>query len=239
MDGIKIFDPKHLKFIIGNRETNSNHVSRIANSMKKMGNLLPKFPIEINEHHEIIDGQHRTKAALRIGLKEVPCIIRKGATLKDAQEANINRRNWTTPNFAKSYAVMGNPDYKVLVEFMENTGLGIDAAMRLLGGSHSGAQWHNIKDGTFKVKSVEYAYKTANKIGDFKDLFPQWYKSRAFINAFLYILNIKGYNHKRMLHKCTMRQLRRCPNTDYYIEQFEKFYNFAAPAEERVRFTRI
>ena len=57
----------------GNRPVRPNHVKRIVESMQKQ--LLPTF-IEVNEHYEIIDGQHRIEALkeleLPVGFKGIP-----------------------------------------------------------------------------------------------------------------------------------------------------------------------
>lgn len=57
---------------INNPRKNDHAVDFVANSIKEFGF---KVPIVIDSKNEIIAGHTRLKAALKLGLKEVPCII--------------------------------------------------------------------------------------------------------------------------------------------------------------------
>lgn len=65
---------------INNPRKNDGAVDAVASSIKNFGF---KVPIVIDSQNEIITGHTRLKAALKLGLKEVPCIV--GADLTDAQ----------------------------------------------------------------------------------------------------------------------------------------------------------
>lgn len=55
--------------------------------------------IIVDEHYIIIDGEHRLRAALKVGLKQVPIQVRPGLTEREkwklAQDLNLHRRHLT------------------------------------------------------------------------------------------------------------------------------------------------
>lgn len=63
---------KELKPYKNNPRNNEKAVDYVANSIKEFGF---KVPIIIDKNNEIIAGHTRLKASIKLGLKEVPCII--------------------------------------------------------------------------------------------------------------------------------------------------------------------
>lgn len=62
---------------INNPRLNDNAVDAVASSIKNFGF---KVPIVIDSGNEIVTGHTRLKAAKKLGLKEVPCIIAEDLT---------------------------------------------------------------------------------------------------------------------------------------------------------------
>ena len=63
---------EELKPYKNNPRNNDEAVDYVANSIKEFGF---KVPIIIDKNNEIIAGHTRLKASIKLGLKEVPCII--------------------------------------------------------------------------------------------------------------------------------------------------------------------
>ena len=65
-----------------------------AESYKTHGTIVP---IEIDEHNKIIIGELRWRSAKMAGLKEIPCIVKKGLALQERLERqlieNLNRQD--------------------------------------------------------------------------------------------------------------------------------------------------
>ena len=65
-----------------------------AESYKAHGTIVP---IEIDEHNKIIIGELRWRSAKMAGLKEIPCIVKKGLALQERLERqlieNLNRQD--------------------------------------------------------------------------------------------------------------------------------------------------
>ena len=60
-----------------NPRKNDNAVDKVANSIRAFGF---RQPIVIDEHNVVICGHTRLKAAKKLGLKQVPCIVAEGLT---------------------------------------------------------------------------------------------------------------------------------------------------------------
>jgi len=64
----------------------------------------------ICEKLEIIDGQHRCKAAKRKDLL-IYFMVMPGWGIKEASVLNVNSRNWTIVDFMETHSKAGNPNY--------------------------------------------------------------------------------------------------------------------------------
>lgn len=69
---IKMVKIEDLKPYPNNPRFNDEAVEYVANSIKEFGF---KVPMIIDKNNEIVAGHTRYKAALELGLKEVPCIV--------------------------------------------------------------------------------------------------------------------------------------------------------------------
>lgn len=106
------------KELPGNRKVDPKHVKELIRSFTERGNLIKNFPIVVNEHMEIIDGQHRLAA-----LKELDwavCYrIEEGLNITSVRDINSAQRNWNWRNYAESYTELGNENYKRLLELAD------------------------------------------------------------------------------------------------------------------------
>lgn len=102
-----------------NRQINRGHVELLKQSFTENGNLTMVQPILVNERHQIIDGQHRFQACKEL---EVPIYFTmvEGVGISHARSMNILQKNWTTIDFAYSYANEGRQAYKNFVGLVED-----------------------------------------------------------------------------------------------------------------------
>lgn len=229
-------DPTDLHFVDGNRPLAERHVEYLMSLIKKE-NLLHYDPIKIARHGGIIDGQHRREAAIRLGITKVPVVVSEvfgdGGVIEQAQKLNTGKKNWDKLDFAHSWAKRGNEHYKKFIEFYHKTGVKQNDCMVLLGGKHGG-----FRTGTFKVRDEKDAYKAAEQLQDFKKYTKEYMLSR-FIRAFTSIRKVKGYNHKKMLHKLELYPMRRCPDARTYKEVLQEIYNKRTTKSERLMFVEL
>ncbi len=229
-------DPKELKFLGDNRFVKVKHINQLKTALSN-NNLLDLKPILINKRKEILDGQHRVCAALAIGLKTVPCLIGVGG-IQEAQLLNQHSQNWGMDDFAYSYAKRGNLNYAKYLEVRKASGLGVSECIQILSGSRAGDTYVNFRKGLFRVRTKDIEVQDIiNKIDDFKLIIPKkGHKTRAFVLAFLVMYRLKKYDHKRMMHKCSIMPVRRQPDTVGYLEEMEYIYNYKMPKSNKLRF---
>lgn len=141
------------KRLTGNRDIPESRIAKITASIQEIGWV--RNPIVVNENMEVIDGQGRLTALQRLGLP-IEYIIAEGAGSKECIYMNMNMVNWKLPDFIKSYAEQGNPNYQRLLGLMQkyaNGNLDIisTALYRVSKSKHS-----DIKQGTLQVTEEQY-----------------------------------------------------------------------------------
>jgi hypothetical protein len=226
------------KWLKGNRELNHEHVNQIKSAMKDR-NYLDAVPILVNGRLEIVEGQHRFIAARDLKMP-VPFRVKYDADLEMVQALNQHQRNWGQTEFARSYASLGKEDYEKYIEFQRKWRFDHSATMHMLTGSNA-RNTRAFNKGLFKVKlSLEKANRMAEMIYDFERHFTG-FKERSFVAALLYIFDLPGYNHKRMVHKMKIKGqgMPQRRNKDEYIAALEKAYNYMAAQDEKMRFVRL
>ena len=83
---IEQMDISAIKPYKNNPRNNDNAVDAVAESIKRYG---WKQPIVIDKNHEIIVGHTRYKAAKKLGMEVVPCVIADDLTEKEVREYRL------------------------------------------------------------------------------------------------------------------------------------------------------
>ena len=112
-------DYSKFKRLDGNRKIPSSRVSKIVNSIKKVGYILS--PILVNEKYEVIDGQGRLEALKQLGMP-VDYIISCGIGIEECVAMNIYQTNWTMTDYIESYAETGSMSYIYLLQLIRAFG---------------------------------------------------------------------------------------------------------------------
>lgn len=141
------------KRLVGNRDIPESRISKIVDSIQKIGWI--HNPIVVNENMEVIDGQGRLIALQRLKMS-VEYIIAPGAGTKECVYMNMNMVNWKLPDFIKSYAEQGNENYQRLLKLMSkyaNGNLDIisTAVYRVSKSKH-----RDIKEGILQLTEEQY-----------------------------------------------------------------------------------
>ena len=203
------------KHIAGNRVINKLHLSRLKQSFQKEYLLSP---IIVNQHMEIIDGQHRFEAAKDLGLP-IRYFICNDYGLTQVQILNANTSNWKKIDYLNAYCDLGKEQYLLLRKFMQsypdfslpicetllcgNLGNGRKSTNKMLVSATNKEGAYATRDferGEFAVKDYDEACVTADKIMDIKYYFKD-YNQRIFIIAMAGIFRNPKYSHQRMLKK--------------------------------------
>lgn len=121
------------------------HVNMLVKSIEKH-NMLQYKPIDINTDKEVIDGQHRLRAARQLG---VPIYYR---TMIDAQPKDLILLNqakaWGASDYLNYYVQNGYEEYVKMYKFMNDANLTLKVALSFLAGTSTVAI-KKFKEGEF------------------------------------------------------------------------------------------
>jgi hypothetical protein len=228
-------DYSKFKFIDGNRTINKLHLNRLKKSMEEK---YIDVPIIINEHKEIIDGQHRFLSAWDLGLP-IKYIQIDGLKLQDVHRLNTNTKNWTADSYLEGFCKLGLPDYLTYKDFKNKYGFGHNETTALLKNCkrfHGGGS-NDFKDGTFKIVDYSLAIKNAEKIHMVSKYY-DGFKRRAFVYCMLDLFENPDYNHAEFLNKLSFQsvKLQDCTTVEQYLCLIEDIYNFKRNKQSKVRF---
>lgn len=228
----------------GNREVKTNHVKRLVEAISKK-NMLEQNPIIVNKYDEVIDGQHRLKAAEELGVP-IYYIFSEDSGIDEVMILNDNVRQWRSKDFINAYARKGIEDYAILLEAINLYKLPITVIAGVLmfgekvsmtGGGEVSKQ---IKAGTFKVNHLRLATLVLEDISEAREMLKNksYTRSRNFIVAFLRARSLEGIDMERFYHalKAHARMIGRKESINDYLRAFEKVYNYKTKNVEELRF---
>lgn len=226
------------KTLNGNRDVNQLHLTRLKESMKK--NHLTTI-IMVNEKFEIIDGQHRFLICQELKLP-INYIIQKNYGLNEVQILNANMKNWQTVDYVNGYCDLGYKDYIIYRDFVEDYGFQNQVAILLLSGEHStGSNEQSpatkFKEGLFKVKNLEEAKRTAERIMMIEPYY-KGYLRRSFILALHGMFKNKNFEFAEFIAKLKQQPytLQDCTSTSQYKSLIEEIYNYRRREKINLRF---
>lgn len=228
----EIKDYSKFRNITGNRKINQAHVTRLVSAIEQK-NLLRYYPILVNEHWEVIDGQHRLAAAAQL---DYPVFVEEvdGLRIEDVMSINTNSRSWNLRDFCEAYIQLDKKDYQKLVDFADKHGVSIIGA-HLLGGyraiSGGGSFSRVIRAGKFQILTPELAEKViswVHAINPFTEFAAT--QDREFISALVKLAYNQEFDFDRLLAKLRMsgQKVLKKSNTKYYLLEIEDIYNFNA-----------
>lgn len=235
------------KIMANNRVLNLLHVHRLKESFTDNDFLVN--PILVNEKYEVIDGQHRLRAAKEAD-KPVYYIVVPGYGIKEVQVLNTHQKNWTKEDFLTMYCAEGIKPYIQFRDFMMDfPQISFLGAERILTGRHmkggrevkkGGLRIHvkDFQEGRLNIPDLNRSKTEARKVMDFEPFFPGDFGQPTFVSAIIPLFKSKNYNHKEMLHKLSTCPIKLQParNLAQYREQLETIFNYKRQKENKVSF---
>lgn len=226
------------KFRDDNRVINNNHVKKLSNKMKLKG-WLSSSVVTINGNGDVIDGQHRVKAAMSVG-----CPIRykvtRGAGTEEMTEMNTLQKNWSPFDHLHKFVVRGNPSYVTFQRFVDEFPQYkyTEIAMFLSNSLHS-VNRDVFESGNYSVKDVTTGRKWANEILQLKPFGEKFYNRSIFVRAMIKVMSNKPeFIFEEFLHKVKLRPMNfvQCGTVDQYVEMIESVYNYRRSDKINLRF---
>ena len=117
---VKVLLEKNLtKFTLldDNRDIDKKHVAMLAISIRRYGQLMP---IVVNENLQVIEGQHRLKACMELGIP-VAYIISQKTSSKDVAIMNNSQKGWKNRDYLKHFSHSNHSNsstYKKITTFL-------------------------------------------------------------------------------------------------------------------------
>jgi len=237
----EIFETKDysiFKFREDNRVVNANHVKKLASRMKEKG-WLSTSVVTLNGSGDVIDGQHRVRAAMSVG-----CPIRykvtKGAGSEEMTEMNTLQKNWSPFDHLHKFVTKGNVNYVIFDTFVNDypmfkyTEIGM-----LLSNSLTSVKRDTFESGQYVVKNEKKGRQWADYLLELKPYFEKYYNKSIFVRAFVKIIsNKKDFVFSEFLHKVKLRptKLVGCGSVEQYVEMIEDIYNYKRKDKLNLRF---
>lgn len=193
----KTNDYIQFKILPGNRNLDKVHVKMLAKRIKE-DNLLPYFPIIVNERMEVIDGQHRLRAAEEI---KVPIYyeIKEGLNIESVRQLNTGSKNWTWLDFTRSYSDLGNNNYTQLLDLLSTYKQKFAILYVYSTGRHTRGNSHGFYDGNFVMKDYDFTKKLMRQYVELSEA--AQISTRDFAFAVYRFMRSPNYNHEKMVEK--------------------------------------
>lgn len=220
----------------GNRPVEKTNVEKLKESISS-NNLLKECPILINEHWQVLDGQHRLAAAKQLNIP-IYYIMKDGGNHKDVINLNQNKKNWKPEDFLRIYAEGLNlPDYIELQNFMVLNNLKLNQAQMLVRGPIKQMnEFADFRNGDFKFDiDKEDLNDLLLKIKFFWNLLSEHsvkplhrFKTTTCMKPFLIFVTHPQVNWDVFQQKLEAWWYRIGvrPSFNLYIEMFQDIYNF-------------
>lgn len=188
----------------GNREHYTAQVKRLVRVIEKDNEFTKENPVIVNEHMEVVDGQHRIAAYKAYQQREgvtlpIYYIIKKGMNIASARNLNAGSKAWLPIDYAMAYATEGNKEYLTYLKFVKKFP---ELSSDLIQGALSTVESNkaDFREGNFHVDDEKMADKMLNQLQEIA-LYHKDAKLRHFGRAYLKIARHPQYDHARMLEQ--------------------------------------
>ncbi len=237
----EIFETKDysiFKFRDDNRVIRPNHVKKLASKMRNRG-WLPASVVTINGSGDVIDGQHRVKAAIETGTPVRYKVVR-GAGIDEMTEMNTLQVNWSPFDHLHKFVVRGVPSYITFDKFVKEFPMFkyTEIAM-FLNNNQSSIQRDTFENGQWEVRSVSKAREWANNILQLKEYGEKFFNRAIFVRAMIKVMSNKPeFVFDEFIHKVKLRPMnfKQCGTVDQYVEMIEDIYNYRRSDKINLRF---
>lgn len=206
--------------------------------MKDKG-WLPSSVVTINGSGDVIDGQHRVKAAMSVG-SPIRYKVTRGAGTDEMTSMNTLQRNWSPFDHLHKFVVRGNPAYITFQNFVNDFPeyKYTEVAMFLNNSLHS-VDRDVFEQGRYFTKDVSKGRLWASQIRSLKPFFAKYYNKAIFVRAMIKVMaNKPEFIFDEFFHKVNLRpaNLVPCGTVEQYVELIESIYNYRRSDKVNLRF---
>lgn len=228
--------------LMANRDLSRKHVNSLKNAISKKPDILKAQPILCNENLFIIDGQHRFQAAVELNMPIYYTIV-PGIGIETARAMNILQRRWGPLDFAKSYALGNNKNYKEYLQARQDyEELNHTVILMALSGSYdstnNGSNSRMFREGDFEVGDVQQGRKNLDNLLEIGDLIKPLPLSKALAGALLSCFASEQFQYGRLIKKLRLvpRSMLHATGTRFEaLRMIEEIYNYDMGEKNRLR----
>lgn len=214
----------------GQRPIKWRSVEIIAESMRERG-FIPGMHMLVTTKREIIEGQHRLKAAELLGIS-VWCMCEESLSRDNVPMLAKMAREWSPDDYLSAHASAGKKEYIKLKAFREKWGIApsLCVAMAAKPGDR-GAMQRDFQNGTLVFSNYEKAELIVQRCSDF-GRWIVWWRDTVFVRAVQKVSEHPEYDHRQMMQRMEYNSIKlvRCVAVDQYIKILEEIYNYRSRA---------
>lgn len=182
----KTNDYSMFKVLGGNRVVDTKHVNRLVEQIEMNGNITEVSPIIVNEKFEVIDGQHRLKAAEKTGVP-VGYLVQPGLVVSDALQMNITSKTWKPNDYLNLYVQQGLRPYLKFADILDNhSWCTVTILLMIISGGEVSGKLKRFKQGDlddFNFNEIEERVQYIEDIARINPIFIQGRMIKALLNA--------------------------------------------------------
>lgn len=211
--------------ITSNREVNQSHLNSLVISIQE-NNLLHLNPIIVNDQNDIIDGQHRRKAAKKLGVF-LYYVVDDKITRDDIAKLNSNSKNWNMLDYVNFYCVEKVQEYLILSKLIrEHPKISISSLVHILNKEYR-RNTKEFKDGKLIVDNYDNAIEIITAVEKVRNLNINHAYDRNFILALAMCWKVEGFEFEKLYKKLvdSRLDLYQCSKKEQYIRLIEEIYN--------------
>jgi hypothetical protein len=229
-------DYDKFSFLSNNRDPSRSHIEALKRAFEDYGNLTESQPVLVNERLQIIDGQHRFIAAQELGSPIFYTTV-SGLGIQEARQMNILHKNWTTDDYAESYAKGGNQQYVTYLELKEEFGFSHSVTITYAKEGRAKGIFAEFRNGTFVIDNLELTRERLAMLADVVQIIGPSLADKTFALAFRRAMQAPTYDHARMLKKLAELQteFKAFSKQPDALRQLEDIYNHRYTESNRVR----
>lgn len=223
-----------------NRLINQPHVQELIKSFEDTPDIARTHPILVNENLEIIDGQHRYLAWKELK-RPIYYIMEKGLTVTDAIRLNTNQRAWKIEDYARAYAMSGNPHYQQFLELKAEFNIHFRELQTYCEGYEAHQANKRFRAGRMKLmKDKSLIRKRLEMLQDVTELYSGVRRlPSGFALGMLDAFKNPKYNHELFLNKFKLVGEKETGNfsgnRNDWLRVIEHIYNYYTLAEDQIR----
>lgn len=215
-----------------NREIDYRHCDKKIQESLLLHGWLKTFPMIVDRHGHIRDGQHRFLVAKKLGM-EVPFMVVDNFDDDDMFGINNASKRWTYKDFLHYHMMRGDKNAKMLYEIVKEYKLSIRTLCDLCHCNMKNVMNSQAVFRDFDKEELIYKINLINEIVDYIKI-----KTERIKSSLVTIIEHPQYDHKRFMTKLSYQldRVHSCTSVGSYIEMFQDIYNWKA--SEKIIFNR-